>query len=165
MLSEFKNFILYGDIPTRTLVKRGLKVGANFKRQNRTIIDTSHCNLITIGNDVTMAPDSYILAHDASTKLALGYTRIGKVIIGNNVFIGAKVIIMPGVSIGDNVVIGSGSVVTRNIDSNSVAVGNPAKVVKSYNDYIDSNMSVLSDYIVSDFDAFLKSEDLIGYIK
>lgn len=54
----------------------------------------------------------------------------GNVIIGNNVWIGANVFINPGVEIGDNVVIGANSVVTRNIPSNSVAVGCPAKVIK-----------------------------------
>ena len=53
--------------------------------------------------------------------------------IGNNVWIGAGAIILPGVSIGDNSVIGAGSVVTKDIPNNSIAVGNPAKV-KSKNE-------------------------------
>jgi serine acetyltransferase len=55
--------------------------------------------------------------------------------VGNNVFLGINVTVMPGVTIGDNVVIGAGAVVTRDIPSNSVAVGVPAKVVMSVEDY------------------------------
>ena len=52
------------------------------------------------------------------------------VTIGDNVWIGGSVTILPGVTIGDNVTIGAGSVVTKDIPSNSIAVGNPCKVVK-----------------------------------
>ena len=53
------------------------------------------------------------------------------VIIGDNVWIGGSVTILPGVTIGDNVTIGAGSVVTKDIPSNSIAVGNPCKVIKT----------------------------------
>ena len=53
-----------------------------------------------------------------------------KVSIGNNVFLGAGVIIIPGITIGDNSVIGASAVVTKNIPPNVIAVGNPARVIK-----------------------------------
>ena len=56
--------------------------------------------------------------------------RYGKIIIGNNCFIGARSTILPGVTIGDNTIIGAGSVVTKDIPSNVVAVGNPCKIIK-----------------------------------
>jgi acetyltransferase-like isoleucine patch superfamily enzyme len=59
----------------------------------------------------------------------------GPITVGSNVFIGINAIIMPGVTIGDNVVIGSGAVVTRDIPSNSVAAGVPARVVRSLDEY------------------------------
>ncbi len=127
---------LRGEVPLEKLVQRGLKVGDNFQRLGGIIIDDSHCWLITIGDNVTLAPRVHILAHDASTKLATGYTRIGLVNIGNNVFVGAESIILPGVTIGNNVVIGAGSVVTRDIPDNSVVAGNPAKVLGNYDEYI-----------------------------
>jgi len=99
-------------------------------------IDTSHCWHITIGDSVTLAPRVLILAHDASMKRYLNYTKVGKVTIGNHVFVGACSIILPGVSIGNNVVIGSGSVVTHDIPDNVVAAGNPAKVLGSIEDFI-----------------------------
>ncbi len=57
------------------------------------------------------------------------------VTIGNNVWIGANSVILPGVSIGDNTVIGAGSIVTKNIPSNMVAMGNPCKVTRVISDH------------------------------
>lgn len=121
------------------LIRRGLVVGTGFTKMGGVIIDPSHCWHITIGDHVTLAPRVHILAHDASTKLFLGYTRVENTRIGNNVFIGAGAIILPGVTIGDNVVIGAGSVVSQDIPDNSVAVGNPARVVKALSAYLETN--------------------------
>lgn len=118
-----------GEVPTKELIKRGLKVGKNFNRQQGCFIDPSHCFLIEIGDNVTMSIRVVLMAHDASTKKILGYTKIGKIKIGNNVFIGANSVILPNVTIGDNVIIGANSVVTRDVESGSVVAGNPAKVV------------------------------------
>lgn len=117
------------------LLKRGLKVGKNFHRMGGVVVDPSHCYHITIGDNVTLAPRVHILAHDASTYKFIGKTRAANVTIGNDVFVGAGAIILPGVHIGNRVVIGAGSIVTHNIPDNSVAVGNPAKVVCSLDDY------------------------------
>lgn len=133
------------EVSTENLVNLGLTVGKNFSRQEKTLIDQSHCWLITIGDDVTLAPRVHILAHDASTKKALGYTRIGVVNIGNNVFIGASSTILPGVSIGNNVVIGANSVVSRDIPDNSVAIGNPAKVICTYDDFVNRKKEELEN--------------------
>lgn len=130
---------LRGEYTTEKLVKMGLKVGKNFGRLNGVILDPSHCWLITIGDNVTLAPRVHILAHDASTKGFLGYTKIGRVNIGNNVFIGAESVVLPNVNIGDNVVIGANSTVTKNIPSNSVYAGNPAKFICTIEEYIDKN--------------------------
>ena len=86
-----------------------------------------------------MAPRVHILCHDASTKTFLGYTKIGKVTIGNNVFIGAESVVLPGVTIGNNVIIGANSTVTHDIPDDSVAVGSPARVICSLNEYLEKN--------------------------
>ena len=117
-------------------VSNGLKLGENCAIMGECIIDPGHCWLIEIGDRVTLAPRVHILAHDASTKRPLGYTTLGKVTIGNDVFVGARTIILPNVEIGDNVIIGAGSVVSRSIPADSVAVGNPARVIGSYEDYV-----------------------------
>lgn len=133
----FRKYVLHIDDRSalEIAISNGLKIGKNHKILGECIIDPGHCWLIEIGDDVTMAPRVHILAHDASTKNMLGYTVINRVSIGNNVFIGAGSIVLPGIKIGDNVVIGAGSVVSRSIPDNSVAVGNPARVVSSYEGY------------------------------
>ena len=81
--------------------------------------------------------------HDASTKIVLGYSKIGKVIIGDNVFIGAKSIVLPNVKIGNNVVIGAGTIVSKDIPDNSVVVGNPGKKImdiETFKNKHESNM-------------------------
>ena len=128
---------LRGDYTTEKLVSMGLKVGKNFKRLNGTILDPAHCWLIEIGDNVTMAPRVHILCHDASTKNYLGYTKIGRVTVGSDVFIGAGTVVLPCVNIGNRVIIGANSTVTHDIPENSVAVGNPAKVICTLDEYLE----------------------------
>ncbi|MFP7478914.1 acyltransferase [Terribacillus saccharophilus] len=104
-----------------------------------------HCDNVTIASRV------YILAHDASTKTLTGYTKIGKVEIGNNVFIGANSTILPNVNIGNNVVIGAGSVVSRDVPENTVVAGNPAKKLYSIDDYISKNNNMIKTSPVWDY--------------
>ncbi len=131
-------------------ISNGLKVGQQFQVEDKCIIDPSHCWLIEIGDRVTLAPRVYILAHDASTKRTLGYTVIGRVTIGNDVFVGAGTIILPNTHIGNNVVIGAGSVVSRSIPDNSVAVGNPARVIGTFDDYVSKRKSEMANAGVFD---------------
>lgn len=123
------------------LIKRGLKIGKNFNRMGGVIIDPWHCYHITIGDNVTLAPRVHILAHDASLGVFTGQVRAANVVIGDDVFIGADAIVLPGVHVGNRVVIGAGSVVTKDIPDNSVAVGNPAKVICSLDDYIAKELA------------------------
>ncbi|MGD0167205.1 MAG: DapH/DapD/GlmU-related protein [Gaiellaceae bacterium] len=121
--------------PLKEYIKRGLVIGTNVYIEPEATIDYSHAWLIEIGNDVTLAPYVHIFAHDASTRRHVGYTRIGKVRIGNRVFIGTGSIVLPGVTIGDDVIIGAGSVVTHDIPNGQVAAGNPARTLCSIADY------------------------------
>ena len=91
------------------------------------------CNKVKFGNNVFIAPNCsfYTAGHplDAERRnKGLEYAKPIKV--GNNVWIGGNVCVLPGVTIGDNVVIGAGSIVTKDIPSNVVAVGNPCKIIK-----------------------------------
>ncbi len=135
---------LRGEQDLDNLIKRGLVVGKNFKRMGGVIIDPSHCWHISIGDNVTLAPRVHIIAHDTSTKTFLNYTRVANVSIGNNVFIGAGTIVLPGVAIGSNVVIGAGSVVSRDIPDNSVALGTPARVVKTIDEYLSAEKAKMN---------------------
>lgn len=129
--------LLNREIPTETLIKRGMRVGKDFNRQQGCFIDPTHCFLITIGDDVTMSIRVTVMAQDASTKKMLGYTKIGQVHIGNHVFIGANTTILPGVTIGDYAVIGAGSVVTHDIPARTVAAGVPAKKICDVDTYAE----------------------------
>lgn len=88
---------------------------------------------IKIGNNVMFAPEVQVLtaSHpiDANVRNK-GLEYAMPIVIGDNCWIGARSTILPGVTIGENVTIGAGSVVTKNIPANSLAFGNPCKVVK-----------------------------------
>jgi len=142
LIRRFKE-LFRGEVSLNTLRKRGLKYGENFQKQDTSLIDYWYAHLIEIGDNVTIAPKAIILAHDASTKSILGFTKIGRVIIGNNVFIGAGSIILPNVIIGSNVIIAAGSVVTKNISDNSVVAGNPATEILKYDDYIENQTKIM----------------------
>lgn len=108
-----------------------IEIGENFyANHNLTILDG---NKVKFGDDVFIAPNCafYTAGHplDYETRnKGLEYAK--PIEIGNNVWIGGNVVVLPGVKIGNNVVIGAGSVVTKEIQSNVVAVGNPCKVIK-----------------------------------
>ena len=129
-----------------SLKQSGLVVGKDFKIHEQVIIDSGFLWLITIGDNVTLAPRVQILAHDGSTKKFLGYTKIGKVNIGNRVFIGASTIVLPGVQIGNDVAIGAGSLVAYDIPDNSIAAGNPAKVLCSLDDFRLRKKAEMANY-------------------
>ena len=78
---------------------------------------------VQIGPHVTIVTDN----HDLANRYVL---KCRKVVIGNNVWIGAGVSIMPGVHVGDNAVIAGGAVVTKDVPVNTVVGGNPAKVIR-----------------------------------
>ena len=126
-----------GEETLKTLIGRGLVVGRNLQLGHGSLIDYNHCWLIEIGDDVVTAPRVHIIAHDASTKRYLGSTRIARVRIGDRVFLGAGVIVMPGVTIGDDAVIGAGSVVTKDVPPRVVAAGTPAKTIMTLDEYLE----------------------------
>ena len=97
-----------------------------------------------MGNNVTLASGSRILTHDGSTKKIVGYSRVGRVDIGDDVFIGAGAIVLPNVKIGSRVVIGAGAVIARDIPDNSVVVGNPAKIIGTYDAYVEKTKAQMA---------------------
>lgn len=92
---------------------------------------------IEIGDNVLMGPDVVMMAtsHEYSnTEIPMmdqGEAIVKKIIIGNDVWIGTRVIILPGVEVGDKSIIGAGSVVAKSVPKGSVVVGNPGKIVKN----------------------------------
>lgn len=156
-----KEFIyrLRGEYTTEKLISMGMQVGKNFVRLKGVILDPSHCWLIKIGNNVTMAPNVHVLCHDASAKNYLGYSKIAMVTISDNVFIGAGTIILPGVKIGNNVIIGAGSVVTHDIPDNSVVAGNPAKAIRTVDEFLNKNKFLMGKDNCFDESYTLRNKD------
>lgn len=112
-----------------------ITVGARtFVNYNLTALDVAP---ITIGDDVQIGPNVQLLT--PTHPLAAGPRRdkleaAQPISIGNNVWLGGGVIVLPGVSIGENTVVGAGAVVTRDLPANVVAVGNPARIVRDLPD-------------------------------
>ena len=101
-----------------------------YVNSNLTLVDDTH---IYVGDDTMFGPNVVVAtaAHPILPELRqIGYEFNIPVHIGKNCWIGAGAVILPGVTIGDNVVIGAGSVVTRDIPSDVVAVGNPCRVLR-----------------------------------
>lgn len=148
MLKRILKKIIYrirGEYTIAQLREMGLRVGKNFDPQLGYELDPSHCWLIEIGDNVTFGPHVQVLAHDASMHNVLGYTKIGRVRIGNNVFIGAGSIVLPNVQIGDNSIVDAGSIVTKDISPNVVCGGNPAKVISTLDDFIKKNREQMKE--------------------
>lgn len=149
MLQKIKAKIR-GTIDIHRLIKDGLIAGKNLNIQYGVIIDPGHCWLIEIGDNVTLAPYVHILAHDASTKKALGYTKIGRVVIGNNVFIGAGTTILPNVKIGDNVVIGAKSLVTHDLPANGIYCGHECIKIADYSEWVEKQKARMNNAPIFD---------------
>lgn len=110
----------------------GKMVYANF---NLTLVDDTHIyvgDYTMFGPNVTVATAGHPILPELREQ---GYQYNMPIHIGKCCWIGAGAIILPNISIGDNVVIGAGSVVTKDLPSNVVAVGNPCKILRELNDH------------------------------
>lgn len=133
---------LRGEDSLDSAIKRGLRCGVNCTVTGK-IDFGSEPYLITLGDNVRMSGDVRFVCHDGGSwvfRRSGKYKDIvhyGKIVIGDNCFIGTRAIIMPDVIIGDNCVIGAGSIVTRSIPSNSVVVGIPARIIMTTDEYAE----------------------------
>lgn len=131
------------------LKSKGIKIGKRCEVQKPISlnIDTSRPSLLSIGNHVYLHRGLTIMTHDWASWVFLDkyhdfIPSHSKVIIGSNVWFGEFVTVLKGVRIGDNCIIGAGSIVTKDIPDNSVAVGVPAKVVSTLDDYYKKRKSL-----------------------
>ncbi len=108
-----------------------ISIGENFySNHNLVILD---CAKVEFGNNVFIGPNCgfYTAEHPLDVERRIKGLEYAKPIkVGNNVWLGGNVVVLSGVTIGDNSVIGAGSVVTKDIPKNTVAVGNPCRVIK-----------------------------------
>lgn len=139
VLSVIIPFTFPTQITTFLHKMRGVKVGKKSKISRSAILDDGYSHLITIGDYVWITSGVMILAHQRDLlDYKIGYPvmscslKISPVVIKDGAHIGIGAIIMPGVTIGEGAVIGAGAVVTKDIPAYSVAVGSPAKVIKTF---------------------------------
>lgn len=137
------------DKRTKILVKKNIfkSIGENFFFQPRIIPDEP--KLISFGNNVTVASGVTFVTHDVIDKVLnkMDYNfnfhyNCAPIEIGNNVFIGCNVTILPNVKIGNNIIIAAGSVVTKDIPNNTIVGGNPAKVIGSFDEYVNQRKNI-----------------------
>jgi len=121
----------------------GVKIGENCKIYgNSPNMWGTEPFLITIGNNVYITDGCKFINHDGGTLIlrkrtpSLEFTA--PISIGNDVYLGIETLIMPGVKMGNNIIVGARSVITKNVDDNSVMVGVPAKLIKSVDEYYES---------------------------
>ena len=100
-------------------------------------------NGIIFGNNIELAPGVSIISSNHETTNLSKHVEGKPIIIGNNVWIGANTTVLPEVTIGNNVTIGANSVVTKDIASNSIAVGNPCKVIKKKEPYTEDFSKII----------------------
>lgn len=128
------------------LRSKGISIGGgNYIDPKTSVIDVTRPSLISIGNNCYMNRNFTLLTHDWVTHVFIhaGLNFInssGKITIGNNVSFGQNVMVLKGVTIGDNVFIGAGSIVTKDIPSNCIAVGCPCKAIMTLEEYYNKRI-------------------------
>ena len=147
ILLKISDYIKYRNFKRKVnnCIANGLTLGRNVTIMPGAFIDPRYSFLISIGDNCSISNGVTIIAHDASTyKFTDGYTKLGKVEIKENCYIGTNAIILPGVSIGPNVLIAAGSVVNKNIPPNSCVAGVPARVYSKFDDFIQGHTELIN---------------------
>lgn len=117
------------------LVSKGMTIGDNCHFYSSDSFDHIYPHLISFGNNVTVSTNVTILAHDASTNVVNCGTKLGRVTVGSNVFIGTGTTILCNTNIGNNVVIGAASLVNHDLPDDGVYAGVPARRICSIQEY------------------------------
>ena len=145
MVDKIKNLFIYfiksRKDPSLSTYYRylGATIGKNCSFVGRNISLSSEPYLINIGNNVRVSFDVAFVTHDGGTHILRNKypnaSLYGKIIVGDNVFIGARSIILPNVTIGNNCIIAAGSVVTKDVKDGDIVGGVPAKVISNIDKY------------------------------
>lgn len=127
----------------KNLKKMGMQLGKDINLPRSTWIDVPHCFLISIGDKCGFGEGCAILAHDAMPNEYIDATRIGRIKIHESCHFGMRTIITPGVEIGPRSIVGSNSVVINDIPPETVAGGNPAKVICTLEEYMQKHIKLM----------------------
>lgn len=151
-LIGFLNFLpgeIYMPIYNKYLKRIGVQIKGAKYIDPSAHFDGVDYSIITLGTDVVISREVLLLTHDYS--ITRGFQAIGKykgevrevlpINIGNNSFIGARATLLPGTTIGKNCIVGAGAVVKGKIPSNSIVVGNPAKVIGNTVEWAEKKMT------------------------
>ena len=133
-----------------SLRNRGAEIGENVRLINANIDGIVGGGFLKIGSPAVIT-NATLLLHDASIKRELLHTKIGHIYIGNYVYIGYGAIILPNTTIGNKVIIGAGAVVAKDIPDNSVVVGNPCKIICTYDEYMEKVKQDMENSVCVDF--------------
>jgi len=171
MINKIKYIILKVIVKLLSTEKKAILLGVHIGRNNnfgKNHNFGSEPYLIKIGNNFNSASNINFITHDGSIRVLRNlYPEYAKsdlikpIIIGNNVFIGMNVNILPGTHIGDNVIIGAGSIVKGQIESNSIYAGVPAKFICSIENYFEKNKAKFIE--TKHLDYFEKKDYLKNY--
>lgn len=116
---------------------RGMRLGRNVVIMPGVTLDSAYPWLVEIEDGCRISAEVRIMAHDATSFRDLGVTRLGRVRILRDSFIGERAIILPGVTIGPRAMIAAGSMVNRDIGPDLLAAGNPARVYGKYDEFLE----------------------------
>lgn len=123
-------------LPSRIRVNMLQKAGVNFVDKASVFIgsnvsfDTHYPNLITIEKGVQLTQGVKLITHSVIVRPPFRKHRLGRIKLGKNAFLGSGTIVLPDVEVGENTLVGAGSIINRNLDPNSLYVGNPIKKIK-----------------------------------
>jgi acetyltransferase-like isoleucine patch superfamily enzyme len=144
----------------RLTIGRGSRIAPNASITNgeRVVIGSGtkvgdRCHLwagdstgrILIGDNCRLAPEVFLTASDYGVEGGQSFleqpNREADIVVGNDVWLGARVFVVAGVTIGDGCIVGAGSVVTKSLPANAIAVGNPARVIRQRTDHTEEEAS------------------------
>jgi maltose O-acetyltransferase len=125
-----------GELNIERLVAQGLDLGPRTYIGRGVYIDAGHPWLISIGEGSVVTAGAIVLAHDGSTQIHTGCTRIARTSIGKRVFVGAGAVILAGSTVGDESIVGPLTVVRGEVPPRSLVMGNPAQVVATVDSFV-----------------------------
>lgn len=148
-LMEKISRVLHKD-PMKYKLERYRQYGAVIGNNVRAFspISSAESYLIKVGNNVTISSDVKFITHDNSIiKFCSNATDlVGRITVGDNCFIGANSVLLPGIEIGSNCIIAAGSVVAKSFPGGVIVGGNPAKIIGTVSDYVEKHQNEVFDF-------------------